>query len=128
MVWDESKQTNQVQDNVPDNEQITASEWNDHVADQKSRGYDTVTTVTSNYNASSNETVLADASGGAVTVTLPAVSEADVTTIKKIDTSSNGVTIETPNTETIDGDSSVTITGEYITREIISDGTNYYII
>jgi hypothetical protein len=128
MTWDTTKQTNQTQSDVPDNEQITAAEWNNHVADQQSRGYDTVTTVTGNYTIDENEVVLADASGGSITVTLPSPSEASIITVKKTDSSSNSVVIATPSSESIDGGTSLTITGQYVSRELVSDGSDYYII
>jgi len=87
-----------------------------------------VTTQTGDYTASENDIVLADASGAPLTVTLPAPSESVVVTVKKIDSSSNAVTIATPGSETIDGDSSRTLTAQYVSREITSDGTNYFII
>lgn len=86
-----------------------------------------LTTVTSDYTASDNEIVLADASGGALTVTLPGP-ESDVrSVVKKID-ASNNVTVATPGSETIDGQSSLTLSSQYTSREITSDGTNYFII
>lgn len=127
MAWDSSKNTNQVQNNVPDDEQIKSTEWNNHVNDQKSRGYDTVSSVTSDYTASAQETVLVDTSSNNVTVTLPSPSEAAVVTVKVTD-ATNMTTIATPGSETIDGDSNKTITNQYNALEIASDGTNYYII
>lgn len=127
MAWDSTKQTNQVQNDVPDDEQIKSTEWNNHVDDQKSRGYDTVSSVTSNYTASAQEIVLVDTSSNAVTVTLPSPSEVAVVTVKVTD-ASNTTTIATPGSETIDGNSNKTITNQYNALEIASDGTNYYII
>ena len=88
----------------------------------------TTTTTTTSVTAGNNENVLADASGGAITVTLPAPDVNLNVTIKKIDGSANGVTIATPGTETIDGQASVTVTSQYIARTLTSDGTNYFII
>jgi len=87
-----------------------------------------VTARTSAHSAGEQDIVLADASGGTFTVTLPpATTDIDVT-VKKIDSSENGVTIATPNSETIDGDSSRTITSQWVSREIVSDGSNYFIV
>ena len=91
-------------------------------------GYGSVTTVTGNYTASDGEIVLADASGGAVTVTLPSPSEALLTTVKKIDSSGNAVTIATPSTETIDGASSESLSSQWEAVETTSDGVDYFII
>lgn len=90
--------------------------------------YSTVSTVTTNTTASDREVVLVDASGGAVTVTLPSPSEAQLVTVKKIDSSTNAATIATPGSETIDGQTSIDITNQYAARETTSDGSNYFII
>lgn len=91
-------------------------------------GYGSLTTVTSDYTASDGEIVLADASGGAVTVTLPSPSEALLTTVKKIDSSTNTVTVATPSTETIDGASSESLSSQWEAIESTSDGVDYFII
>lgn len=91
-------------------------------------GYGSAPTVTSNTTVSPNEVTLVDASGGAITVTLPTPANGDVVTVKKIDSTTNTVTIATPGSETIDGQSSITISNQFATREAISNGTNYFII
>jgi len=128
MAWDSDKSTAADPDNPAADEQLTADEWDTHVGDQQGRGYRDLVTVTANHTASDQQIVLADASGGALTVTLPAPGSADVVTVKKIDASGNAVTLATPGSETIDGDSSRTISGENVAREVVSDGANYYII
>lgn len=153
MAWDNSKDTFQAQPGVPDDQQLTASEWNAHVSDQKSHatrhedgGADeldvtglsgvladpqptyTVTTETSDYTAGIHDAVLADASGAALTVTLPAPSTDVLVAVKKTDATSNAVTIATPGTETIDGDTERTVTAQYVSRTITSDGSDYFII
>lgn len=128
MPWDSDKSTAVDPDNPDPDEQLTADEWDNHVGDQKNRGYNDLTTQTGDYTAGPQEIVLADASGGALTVTLPAPESSAVVTVKKTDGSANAVTVATPNSETIDGQSSLTITGQNISREIASDGSNYYII
>lgn len=80
-------------------------------------------TTLDNYNAA-----LVDASGGAVTVTLPSPTTDMQVAVKKTDSSSNTVTIATPGSETIDGDSSRTLDTQYVSRTIVSDGTNYFIL
>jgi hypothetical protein len=87
-----------------------------------------VTTQTADYTAGENDIVLADASGGPLTVTLPAPDERVKVNVKKTDSSANAVTVATPGSETIDGDSSRTLTAQYVSRTITSDGTDYFII
>lgn len=87
-----------------------------------------VTSVSSAYTASEQDVVLADASGSAFSVTLPSPSTDVDVVVKKTDSSSNAVTVATPGSETIDGDSSRTITGQYNALTIVSDETNYYIV
>jgi len=91
-------------------------------------GYSAVPSKSSDYTASENEFVLADASSNPITITLPAASEAVLVGVKKTDSSANAVTIATPNSETIDDDSSKDITAQYTSREVTSDGSNYFII
>lgn len=86
------------------------------------------TTQTSNYTASNYDIVLADASSGNITITLPSPASDLTVIIKKIDSSSNSVTIATPGSETIDGDNSRSITSQYTSRTVASDGTNYFLI
>lgn len=87
-----------------------------------------VVTVTANYTASNDDFVLSDASGGAITVTLPPPSANYRVDVKKIDSSSNDITIATDDTGTIDGASSKTISTQYESITMVSDGTNWFII
>lgn len=84
--------------------------------------------LTSNTTIDIFDIALVDASAGAVTVTLPPPSTDINASVKKIDSSTNNVDIVTPNAETIDGKSSISISSQYISRTIASDGTNYFII
>jgi len=128
MAWNDTKDTFQDRPDVPTDEKITSGEWNTHVTDQENRGYVTVRTVTADATAATQEIILADASGGDLTVTLPAPESAAVVTVKKVSASGNTVTVATPGAETIDGDSERTISGANVAREITSDGSNYFII
>lgn len=86
-------------------------------------------TVTTNYSMIwADETILADASGGAITITLP-----DPTSypnyevmIKKIDSSANAVTVSPHGTETIDGASSMTLANQNDAVRLRSDGSNWF--
>lgn len=84
-------------------------------------------TVSSDYNANNYEVILADASGGALTVTLPEPNTDVMTMVKKVD-ASNDVTIATPESQTIDGASNFVINTQYASYTITSDGSNYFIV
>lgn len=77
-----------------------------------------------------NQMLFVDAEDNPVTVTLPEPTANTSVVVKKLDSTGNAVTIETPvGTQTIDGSASDrTITGENVSREIASDGSNYFII
>lgn len=119
MAWDDDKATN---------DELTSDEWDAHVTDQKNRGYNSLSSVTADHTASAQEIVLADASGGNLTVTLPSPESAASVIVKRTDSSANTVTVATPGSETIDGDSSRTIDSQWVSREITSDGSNYFIV
>jgi len=88
-------------------------------------------TTTGNYTASNYERVLADASSGSVTVTLPQSSTYLSVVVKKIDTSSNSVVVEGPSGD-IDRSASLSLDwstegiGEAV--KITGDGSNYWVI
>ena len=84
----------------------------------------TVVVVTENYNASNQDLILANATAGNVTITLPAVVLGLTATIKKTDVSANQVIIS----GNIDGDAQKIITTQYDSITVISDGTNWFII
>lgn len=86
-------------------------------------------TVTAAYDIETEEdrVVLADATAGALNVTLPAAANADETeyVIKKVDVSVNAVTLVTPGAETIDGAATFVLTSQFDAVRVASDGTNY---
>ena len=88
----------------------------------------TATKQTAAYSAAAGDIVLANASSGGFSVTLPAADAGMQVAVKKIDTSANAVTITTPGAETIDGQPQLTITGGNVARTIASDGLNYFVI
>jgi hypothetical protein len=97
-----------------------------------------VSTRTSAYTIGSNstvttggETVLVNANGGAVTITLPDATASTVYNmhnIKKIDVSVNNVTLATTLSQTIDGGSTATINVQYSSISVVSDGSNWNIV
>lgn len=90
---------------------------------------DTLTSSSSLTETIGLYTKLIDATSGNVTITLPtAAGNMAAFIIKKIDSSANTVIIDGNSSETIDGDTTVTIYDQYNYIEIISDGTNWKII
>lgn len=90
----------------------------------------TTTTVTA-YAIGDYVVVLVDTTSNAVTVTLPAASSnaGKFFHVKwKAGPRSNKVTIDTQGSETIDGHSSVIPNTRYTSLQLISDGTNWFII
>ena len=86
-----------------------------------------VVTQSGPYSPSDREIVLADASGGGFTVTLPSPGSGKQVTVKKTD-SSNDVTVDTSGSQSIDGQSQQTLVAQYEAIEVASDGSNWYII
>lgn len=73
--------------------------------------------------------VLVNASGGNVTITLPAVATGNYEfRIKKIDSSINTVTVDGNGGELIDGALTQVISNQYVTLTIINSTTAWWII
>lgn len=90
-----------------------------------------VTAISASTTADATATVwLVDASGGAVTLTLPTAASADrrVYHVKKTDSSLNAVTIDGSGAETIDGAATQTLIAQYESIQIVSDGTSWYVL
>lgn len=89
------------------------------------RTVDTDTTLTQ-----ADDVVLADASGGAVTVTLESAAEyvGWAFIVKKIDSSGNAVTLTADGAEEIDGSGTLALAAQYDSATIISDGANWHVI
>ena len=92
-----------------------------------SSGSRTVTSKTANYTAADREIVLANATGGAFTVTLPAATSGALVTVKKTDGSAYGVAVA-PASGTIDGAGSLLISAQYDSYDVVSDGTNWFVV
>ncbi|OGJ86794.1 MAG: hypothetical protein A2268_14075 [Candidatus Raymondbacteria bacterium RifOxyA12_full_50_37] len=89
-----------------------------------------VVTKTSAYTAADEAVILANASGGAFTITLPQASTVPgrVYTVKKIDNSYN-VTIQGyGGTEYIDGATTLVLSSQWVSKMIVSNGTQWYVI
>ncbi len=75
-------------------------------------------------------TILCDCTGGAITVNLPTAVgiTGRIYNIKKTDSSVNAVTIDGNGAETIDGAATVTISFQYDSYSVQSNGTNWVIV
>lgn len=87
----------------------------------------TKTTVTSDYTAKPWEIILVDASSGSITITIPAPVEGAEIIVKKIDNTTNTVTLS-PTSGNIDGYDSIVMTTQNEAYHLISDGDNWYIV
>ncbi len=86
---------------------------------------------TTNYTITSNDTVImADATSGNVTITLPTASSTSGYRfyVKRVDGSGNTVSVARSGSDTIDGATSQTLTAQYTSLTLVSDGSNWYII
>lgn len=96
-----------------------------------STAWNVVTVTSATYNmTNTNDVILADATSNSVAVTLP-----DPTTatkkplnIKRIDSSTNSVSINPKNTETMDGEAIKYLYSQYDSLTFVTNGTNWYII
>lgn len=85
---------------------------------------------TANYTAvETDDIILCNSSGGAFTVTLPAAAtyNGKILTIKKTNSQLTAVTVDGNASETIDGQTTIKLTGQYDYICIISDGSNWHI-
>lgn len=91
-----------------------------------------ISTITSNFTITIGNyyTLLADATSGGITATLPTASSASgrIYVLKKIDSSVNTVTIDGNGSELIDGATTQVIAVQWASLTIQSNGTAWYII
>lgn len=93
----------------------------------------TIRTITTNDAATTADyTILVDASGGDVTLTLPAAGDTGVEglvlVVKKIDATSGLVVIDPDGSEQIEGDTTLTIPYPNDAAMVQSDGTEWWIV
>jgi hypothetical protein len=88
------------------------------------------TTKTGDFTASEEPVIFANATSGNIAVTLPPASSHPfkMYSVKKTDSSANTVTITPSGSDTIDGQSSIVLTAQYMVFTVISDGTNWHAI
>ena len=86
--------------------------------------------ATANITAQDRQFILADATSGAFTVTLPKIKDATNmwVNVKKVDSTLNAITID-PNSvsATIDGSATITLNTQYDAVDLYSDGSNWFI-
>jgi hypothetical protein len=90
-----------------------------------------ISTKTSSYvMTTADGTILADATSGAITITLPAAASAAETifTIKKKDITFNIVTVDANGAELIDGSTTYDLRTQYEAIKVQSDGSAWWII
>lgn len=86
-----------------------------------------VITVSSSFQIGEETHVLANVLSP-FTVTLPPKEQGRKVTIKKIDSTTNTLTINTPDTALIDGNATYSISTMGWSIDVISDGSNWYIV
>lgn len=92
--------------------------------------YDTYSAKTATFAPAAESFYTCDATGGAVTVNLPATATAGagrIYNVKKIDSSVNACTLDGNASETIDGSTTVAISVQYQSLTVVSTGTAWFI-
>ncbi|MGI9411563.1 MAG: hypothetical protein ACR2OV_15900 [Hyphomicrobiaceae bacterium] len=90
----------------------------------------TTLVTTTTHNAGNEFVILCDddTAGGAITVTLPLAATAQTMyNVKKLGTTGN-VIVDGNGAETVDGAANTTITAQYSSRTLVSDGTSWHIL
>lgn len=106
--------------------------WTVDNVSQLAQQYSISSTKSSSYTVLSTDRdalIPCDATSGAFNVILTSavtLGSGFVVIIKKIDSSSNEVTIDPAGSETIDGDATIALGSQYNTVVLISNGTNWY--
>lgn len=85
----------------------------------------TAVAQTADYTANAGEFVIANASSAGFTITLPAPTNGAQVSVKKIDSSVNGVLIVPPSGQ-IDGSASKVVNTQWQSQDFFSDGTTWY--
>jgi hypothetical protein len=90
----------------------------------------TVSTKTTTYTTTTtDDVILADAAGGAFTITLHAASTWTKTlTVKRINSGGNAVTLDGNASETIDGATTRALSQQYESVTLASNGTNLFVL
>lgn len=89
-----------------------------------------ITSADSPYKLSGASVLLANPSGGAITVNLPPAANyrGVVYLVKKTDSGGNTVTLDGDGAETIDGAATLVLSAAYEAKRIVSNGTAWFTI
>lgn len=91
----------------------------------------TITSADSPYTVQeADSVVLANATGGSITVVLPAADSMfeKRITVKKIDSSANSVTVDPAGAATIDGAATVSTTAQWEAWDFVTNNSNWFIV
>jgi len=93
-------------------------------------GANVLSSQNTNFTAASNFTYLVDSSGGAIVITLPAPSLGAQFIVKDAGgaASTNSITLDPAGADLIDGQASYILTSDYGSVQLISNGTNWFLI
>ena len=89
-----------------------------------------LTSTDSPYTVNKNDSViLANTTGGSITINLLAAEQMkEKRLIVKKTAAANTVTIDPNGSETIDGAATLAWTTQYVSRDIVSDGSNWFVV
>lgn len=90
------------------------------------RGGQMATAKSANYSAVVGDFVIANAASAGFTVTLPVAQNGAVVSVKKIDSSVNGVLVVAQSGVLIDDQSSIAVNTQWQSQDFFSDGTKWY--
>lgn len=110
---------------------VTANNrWESGAVTAPGSGYVTRSITATGSVNSTDYLILANATGGAITVNLPAVasSAGRGLVVKKTDASGNAVTLDGSGAETIDGAATQAITAQYDALMVVCDGSAWWIV
>ena len=85
----------------------------------------TAVAQTANYTANSGEFVIGNAASAGFTVTLPTIANGAICSVKKVDSSVNGILVVPPSGQ-IDDQVSIVINSQWQSQDFFSDGTKWY--
>lgn len=107
-----------------DTELKSAQDWAKTATIAKTSAYTVV-------SSDRNKTILCDATSAAFTITLPdaaTIGDGFMVKIKKVDSSTNAVTVDGDASETIDGETTFSLSYQYDSIIIICDGSEWHIL